>query len=206
MILKNMKFELLPLPYGYDALEPHIDEATMHFHHDKHHQTYVNKLNEAMEKHPELNAWDLEKIMTSINEMPEDIRLAVRNNGGGHYNHSFFWKIMGSGKGGGPAGNLLDRINQDFGSFAEFKKQFSQKAKKLFGSGWTWLFQDSDGKLKIDNFPGHDNPLRVGKKPILLIDLWEHAYYLKYQNRRPEYIEAWWNVVNWEETEKNFNA
>jgi Fe-Mn family superoxide dismutase len=192
-----MPFELPPLPYDYTALEPHIDEATMHFHHDNHHNTYVTNLNNAIAKHPELEGKSLEDLLGNLNAVPEDIRTVVRNNGGGHWNHTFFWEIMGPGGGGEPGGALADAINAAFGSFADFKEQFKAAGLGRFGSGWAWLVANPDGTLAITSTPNQDNPLMEGKKAILGVDVWEHAYYLKYQFKRPAYLDAWWNTVNW---------
>ena len=191
-----MAFTLPALPYANDALEPHIDAKTMEIHHDKHHQAYVNNLNAAIEKAPELQGKSLDDLMRGINSVPENVRTAVRNNGGGHWNHSMFWQIMGPGKGGEPSGKLADAIKSAFGDFSKFKEQFAAAAAGRFGSGWAWLINDG-GKLSITSTPNQDNPLMEGKHAILGVDVWEHAYYLKYQNRRPDYIDAWWNVVNW---------
>ena len=205
-----MAYELPQLPYAYDALEPTIDEQTMHLHHEKHHNTYVTNLNGALEKHPEADPGSVEDLLANIDEVPEDIRTAVRNNGGGHSNHTMFWQIMGpSGQGGGePTGELREAIDRDFGSFEDFKEQFGAAAAPgaLFGSGWAWLIASSDGSLNIETTPNQDSPLMEGKTPVIGLDVWEHAYYLKYQNRRPEYIGAWWNVVNWEEAERRYQA
>jgi Fe-Mn family superoxide dismutase len=192
-----MPFELPPLPYDYTALEPHIDEATMHFHHDNHHNTYVTNLNNAIAKHPELEAKGLEALLSDLNSVPEDIRTVVRNNGGGHWNHTFFWEIMGPGGGGEPTGALADAITAAFGSFAEFKEKFKAAGLGRFGSGWAWLVAAEDGSLSIMSTPNQDNPMMEGKKAILGVDVWEHAYYLKYQFKRPAYLDAWWNTVNW---------
>ena len=192
-----------PLPYDYNALEPHIDEQTMRIHHDKHHAAYVTNLNAALEKHPELQQKSIEDLLKGINTVPEDIRTAVRNNGGGHSNHTMFWELMGPGKGGAPAGALGAAINSVFSTFDSFKEQFAKAATTRFGSGWAWLL-DVGGKLAIESTANQDSPLMEGKKPILGLDVWEHAYYLKYQNRRPDYITAWWNVVNWDEVNKRF--
>ena len=192
-----MAFTLPPLPYAYDALEPHIDARTMEIHHDKHHQAYVNNLNAAIEKAPELAGKSLDELMRGINSVPESVRAAVRNNGGGHWNHTMFWEIMGSGKGGEPTGKLGDAIKSAFGDFSKFKEQFAAAGAGRFGSGWAWLLNDG-GKLSITSTPNQDNPLMEGKNAILGLDVWEHAYYLKYQNKRPDYITAWWNVVNWD--------
>lgn len=206
-----MKYTLPELPYPYDALEPFIDARTMELHHTKHHQTYVTKLNEALAKHPEINT-PLEELLRNLDAVPEDIRTAVRNHGGGHYNHSLFWKWMappnppaGGGGGGEPSGTLAEAITKNFGNFQSFKERFIVAAATLFGSGWAWLILESwSGKLSIITTPNQDNPISQGLTPILGLDVWEHAYYLKYQNRRPEYIEAWWNVVNWEEVIKSY--
>jgi len=198
-----MAFTLPPLPYDYNALEPHIDEQTMRIHHDKHHGAYVTNLNAALEKHPQLQQKSVEELLKSINSVPEDIRTAVRNNGGGHANHTMFWEIMGPGKGGAPSGALGDAIKSSFGDFETFKKQFADAGVKRFGSGWAWLI-DVGGKLAIESTANQDSPLMEGKKIIMGLDVWEHAYYLKYQNRRPDYITAWWNVVNWEAVAKRF--
>ncbi len=199
-----MSHELPQLPYAYDALEPHVDAKTMEIHHTKHHQTYVTKLNEALEKAPELSTLSIEQLMTRINEAPEAVRSALRNHGGGHYNHSLFWTIMGPNAGGEPTGELSQAIATTFGSFAEFQAKFAEAAAGRFGSGWAWLVVNN-GKLAITSTPNQDNPLMDGAgTPILGLDVWEHAYYLNYQNRRPDYISAWWNVVNWKEVERRF--
>ncbi len=192
-----MAFTLPALPYANDALEPHIDARTMEIHHTKHHQAYVNNLNAAVEKAPELAGKSLDDLMRGINSVPEAVRTAVRNNGGGHWNHSLFWQLMGPGKGGEPTGKLADAIKSAFGDFNKFKEQFAAAGVGRFGSGWAWLVNDG-GKLSITSTPNQDNPLMEGKTAILGLDVWEHAYYLKYQNRRPDYITAWWNVVNWD--------
>lgn len=197
-------FTLPKLPYAYDALEPYIDAQTMTIHHQKHHKTYVDKLNEAINKYPELKTKSLEELLTNLDSLPEDIRMTVRNNGGGHYNHSFFWTIMGKGKGSEPKGKLKADIDKTFGSFSNFKGVFKEAALNQFGSGWAWLIKDKDGALKVISTPNQDNPIMQGIQPILGIDVWEHAYYLKYQNNRGGYIDAWWNVVNWSEVEKNY--
>jgi Fe-Mn family superoxide dismutase len=199
-----MPHELPKLPYSYDALEPHIDARTMEIHHTKHHQTYVNNLNAALEKHPALQAKSVEDLIKDLNSIPEDIRIAVRNNGGGHLNHSMFWHMMGPNGGGEPKGDLASVIKSTFGDFGSFKDQFSKAGVGRFGSGWAWLCLDKGGKLTIDSTPNQDNPISNGLKPILGLDVWEHAYYLKYQNRRADYITAWWNVVNWEQIAKNY--
>lgn len=191
-----MAFTLPALPYSFDALEPHIDAKTMEIHHGKHHQAYVNNLNAAIEKAPELAGKSLDDLMKGINSVPEAVRTAVRNNGGGHWNHSMFWELMSKSGGGEPTGKLADAIKSAFGDFAKFKEQFAAAGTTRFGSGWAWLVSDN-GKLSITSTPNQDNPLMEGKKAILGLDVWEHAYYLKYQNRRPDYITAWWNVVDW---------
>jgi superoxide dismutase, Fe-Mn family len=198
-----MAHELPPLPYDYNALEPHIDEQTMRIHHDKHHGTYVSNLNAALEKHPDLQKKSVEELLKGINSLPEDVKTVVRNNGGGHANHTMFWEIMGPGKGGQPSGALADAIKSSFGDFETFKKQLSDAGLKRFGSGWAWLI-DAGGKLTIESTANQDSPLMEGKKPILGVDVWEHAYYLKYQNRRGDYLTAWWNVVNWDAVAKRF--
>ncbi len=196
-----MAHSLPPLPYPTDALEPHIDKQTMEIHHGKHHNAYVTNLNAALEKHPELQSKSAEDLIKGINSVPEDIRTAVRNNGGGHVNHSMFWQIMGPNAGGAPTGAIADAINSSFGSFDAFKEQFAKAGVGRFGSGWAWVIKQG-GKLVIESTPNQDNPMMDGKTPVFGIDVWEHAYYLKYQNRRPDYIGAWWNVVNWAEVNK----
>ena len=198
-----MPFSLPALPYDFGALEPHIDARTMEIHHGKHHQTYVNNLNAAIEKAPELANKSLDDLMRGINSVPESVRTAVRNNGGGHWNHSMFWEIMGPNSGGAPSGALGDAINSAFGGFDKFKEQWAAAGAGRFGSGWVWLVNDG-GKLSITSTPNQDNPLMEGKTAILGLDVWEHAYYLKYQNKRPDYITAWWNVVNWGAVAKRF--
>jgi len=197
-----MKYELPKLPYAYDALEPYIDAKTMEIHHTKHHQTYVAKLNEALAKHPEIAEIPLEKLLADLNAVPEDIRTAVRNHGGGHSNHSFFWTIMGPKAGGVPDGKIGEAIAKSFGDFGKFKEQFTAAAAGVFGSGWAWVVNDN-GKLAIMTTPNQDSPLTKGQQPVLGLDVWEHAYYLKYQNKRPDYIEAWWNVIKWDEVQKH---
>ena len=192
-----------PLPYAFDALEPYIDAKTMEIHHDKHHGAYVKNLNAALEGHADLAKLSVEALISKIDSVPENIRTAVRNNGGGHANHSLFWKIMKKGGGGEPKGEIAEAIKSTFGSFNEFKTKFNEAATKRFGSGWAWL-QVKGGKLGIESTANQDNPLMSGAKPVMGIDVWEHAYYLKYQNRRPDYIEAWWNVVNWEQINQNY--
>jgi superoxide dismutase, Fe-Mn family len=200
-----MAFTLPPLPYDFSALEPHIDAKTMEIHHDKHHQAYVNNLNAAIEKAPELASKSLDDLMKNVNSLPEAVRTAVRNNGGGHWNHSMFWQIMAPKAGGEPSGKVGDAIRKSFGDFAKFREQFAAAAAGRFGSGWAWLV-NSGGKLSITSTPNQDNPLMEGQRAILGVDVWEHAYYLKYQNRRPDYVSAWWNVVNWGEVEKRFGS
>jgi Fe-Mn family superoxide dismutase len=201
-----MTHKLPDLPYSYDALEPHIDAKTMSIHHGKHHQGYVNNLNAALEKYPDLQNKAMVELLADLDAIPADIRTAVRNNGGGHANHSLFWPCMSPQGGGEPKGSLAEAINKSFGSFASFKEQFTKAAATRFGSGWAWLCVDGDGSLVITSTPNQDNPLSEGLVPILGLDVWEHAYYLNYQNRRPDYITAWWNVVNWNEVAKNFTA
>lgn len=196
---------LPPLPYAFDALEPYIDAKTMEIHHDKHHAAYVTNLNKALEGNADLQKLSVEQLISQIDRVPENIRAAVRNNGGGHANHSLFWKIMKKGGGGEPKGEVADAIKSTFGSFADFKTKFNQAATTRFGSGWAWLFF-KDGKLTLESLPNQDSPLMSGGKPVMGVDVWEHAYYLKYQNRRPEYLEAWWNTVNWDEIANNFAA
>ena len=198
-----MAHELPPLPYDFNALEPHIDEQTMRIHHGKHHQAYVTNLNAALDKHTQLQQRSVEELIKGINSVPDDIRTAVRNNGGGHVNHTMFWEIMSPGKGGTPTGAVGDAIKASFGSFEAFKEQFAKAAVGRFGSGWAWLI-DAGGTLVIESTANQDSPLMEGKKPILGLDVWEHAYYLKYQNRRPDYINAWWNVVNWDAVNERF--
>jgi Fe-Mn family superoxide dismutase len=200
-----MAFTLPPLPYDFSALEPHIDAKTMEIHHGKHHQTYVNNLNAAIEKAPELASRSLDDLMRNVNTLPEAVRTPIRNNGGGHWNHSMFWQIMAPKAGGEPGGNLGAAIKSAFGDFAKFREQFSAAGVGRFGSGWAWLI-NSGGKLSITSTPNQDNPLMEGQKAIMGLDVWEHAYYLKYQNRRPDYITAWWNVVNWKEVEKRYQG
>jgi Fe-Mn family superoxide dismutase len=201
-----MAFELPPLPYDYTALEPHIDEATMHFHHDNHHNTYVTNLNNALANHSDLQGKSLEELIGNLDAVPEAIRTVVRNNGGGHWNHTFFWNILGPNTGGEPTGELADAINAAFGSFAEFKDKFKAAGVGRFGSGWAWLVAGSDGSLSISSTPNQDTPLMEGKTPILGLDVWEHAYYLKYQFKRPAYIDAFWNVVNWAKVAEHYAA
>jgi Fe-Mn family superoxide dismutase len=192
-----MAYQLPPLPYPFDALEPTIDARTMEIHHDKHHGAYVNNLNAAISGHSDLESLSVEDLLAKINSVPEDIRTAVRNNGGGHANHSMFWQIMKKGGGGAPSGELADAINSTFGSFDAFKDAFAKAAAGRFGSGWAWLVSNN-GKLEVISTANQDSPYMEGKTPLMGIDVWEHAYYLNYQNRRPDYISAWWNVVNWD--------
>ena len=198
-----MTHNLPPLPYPFDALEPYIDARTMEIHHDKHHAAYVTNLNKALEGHPELQKHPVEELLARIGEVPEAVRTAVRNNGGGHLNHSMFWKTMKKGGGGEPSGNLADAIKGAFGNFADFKKTFTQAAISRFGSGWAWLLIRG-GKLTVESSANQDNPVMDGGKALFGLDVWEHAYYLKYQNRRAEYVEAWWNTVDWAQVAKNF--
>ena len=198
-----MTHTLPALPYDNAALEPHIDARTMEIHYTKHHQAYINKLNEALEKHPELKEKTVEELIADLDMVPEDIRTAVRNNGGGHVNHSFFWEIMVPNAGGEPQGELKKAIAGTFGSFDKFKEQFANTGVGRFGSGWAWLIVDG-GKLSVISTANQDSPITEGKTPILGVDVWEHAYYLQYQNKRPDYIAAWWNVGNWEEVGKRF--
>ncbi len=200
-----MPHSLPSLPYDFSALEPHIDAKTMEIHHGKHHQAYVTKLNEALEKAPDLANKSLDELMQSLDKAPDAVKAAIRNNGGGHWNHSFFWPLMSANAGGEPTGKLADAINASFGDFAKFKEQFAAAGVGRFGSGWAWLVRDGD-KLAITSTPNQDNPLMEGKRAILGCDVWEHAYYLKYQNKRPDYIAAWWNVVNWDAVAKNFGS
>lgn len=200
-----MAHEIDPLPYAYDALEPHIDEQTMQIHHDKHHQAYANNLNAALEKHPNLQSKSAVELIRDLNAIPEEIRAAVRNNAGGVVNHNFFWKVMAPNAGGAPTGAIAKAIDEAFGSFEAFKTQFNEAGAKRFGSGWAWLVKDGSGKLQVVSTPNQDNPISEGHTPLLGNDVWEHAYYLNYQNQRPKYLEAWWNVVNWDEVNKNFS-
>ncbi|MBV8365968.1 MAG: superoxide dismutase [Candidatus Eremiobacteraeota bacterium] len=201
-----MPFTVPDLPYAYDALEPTIDKETMTLHHDKHHAAYVTNLNAAIEKHPELGNKSVEDLIKNLNAVPEDIRTAVRNNGGGHLNHSMFWTIMSPNGGGNPSGALGDAIKSAFGDVEAFKTQFNDAGTKQFGSGWAWLVLTPDGKLQIASTPNQDNPMSAGNYPVMGNDVWEHAYYLKYQNRRADYLKAWWNVVDWNSIAKRFDA
>ena len=196
-----MAHELPPLPYAYDALEPHVDEETMRIHHGKHHAAYIAKLDAALEKHPDLQSKSLDELMGDLASVPEDIRTAVRNNGGGHWNHSMFWQVMGPNAGGDPTGKVAEAITASFGNFDSLKDQFAKAAVGRFGSGWVWVVVDGD-TLSVVSTPNQDNRLMDGKCAILGLDVWEHAYYLNYQNRRPDYVKAWWNVVNWVEVNK----
>jgi len=197
-----MVHELPKLPYAVDALEPHIDRKTMELHHGKHHNAYVTNLNKALQGAGDAASWSLEELCRNISKVPKGIRTAVKNGAGGHWNHSLFWAIMGPGKGGKPKGKIEDVINRTFSDFATFKSRFNDACAKFFGSGWVWLARAEDGRYEIIGMPNQDNPLMVGKQAILAIDLWEHAYYLKYQNRRPDFVDAWWNVVDWDAVSK----
>ena len=198
-----MTYKLPDLPYAYDALEPYIDEETMKLHHDKHHNTYVENTNKALEGHDDLQKLSIEELVTKIDEVPEDIRTTVRNNGGGHANHSLFWEVLSPNGGGEPTGELADAINEAFGSFDDFKSELAVAATGQFGSGWGWLVVDN-GDLKVTSTPNQDSPLMEGQTPIFGIDVWEHAYYLNYQNVRPDYVKAVWNIVNWDEVAKRY--
>lgn len=201
-----MAHQLPPLPYGFDALEPHIDAKTMEIHHDKHHGGYVTKLNKALENHPDLAAKPIDQLLKEINSVPEDIRTAVRNNGGGHANHSLFWPILSADGGGKPTGELASAIDSAFGSFDAFKEKFDNAAATRFGSGWAWLVVGANGQLHVYSSANQDSPYMEGHTPVMGLDVWEHAYYLKYQNKRPDYISAFWNVINWEQVAKNYAA
>ena len=196
-----MAHELPPLPYDFNALEPHVDEQTMRIHHGKHHATYVAKLNAALEQHPELAGKSVDELVSDLGSVPEGIRTAVRNNGGGHSNHTMFWQIMGPNGGGAPTGNVANAINASFGSYDALKEQIAGAGAARFGSGWAWVINTA-GTLSVESTPNQDTPLTEGKTPILGIDVWEHAYYLKYQNRRPDYIAAWFNTINWDEVNR----
>ncbi|WP_342432325.1 superoxide dismutase [Neobacillus sp. FSL H8-0543] len=200
-----MAFELPELPYAYDALEPHIDKETMNIHHTKHHNTYVTNLNNALQGNEELLSKSVEEVVANLDAVPEAARTAVRNNGGGHANHALFWQILSPNGGGAPTGELADAISNKFGSFESFKEEFAKAATTRFGSGWAWLAVNN-GELEVTSTPNQDTPLMEGKTPILGLDVWEHAYYLNYQNRRPDYIASFWNVVNWDEVSKRFSA
>ncbi len=201
-----MAFQLPPLPYAFDALEPHIDARTMEIHHGKHHAAYTTNLNKALEGHADLAAKSIEDLLGNLNAVPEGIRTAVRNNGGGFANHNLFWTIMSPNGGGAPSGALASAIDAAFGSFDAFKEKFNNAAATRFGSGWAWLYVDGSGNLVVGSTPNQDTPLMEGNKPLLGLDVWEHAYYLHYQNRRPDYINAWWNVVDWEAVAANYAA
>ncbi|NWQ40038.1 superoxide dismutase [Bacillus sp. EB106-08-02-XG196] len=200
-----MAFELPQLPYAYDALEPHIDKETMNIHHTKHHNTYVTNLNNALQGNEELLSKSVEEVVANLDAVPEAVRTAVRNNGGGHANHALFWQILSPNGGGAPTGELADAINNKFGTLESFKEEFAKAATTRFGSGWAWL-SVSNGELEVSSTPNQDSPLMEGKTPILGLDVWEHAYYLNYQNRRPDYISSFWNVVNWDEVSKRYSA
>ncbi len=201
-----MAHELPSLPYAFEALEPHIDAQTMQIHHGKHHAAYVTNLNKALESAPALQSKSAEDLIKDLNAVPEGIRMAVRNNGGGHVNHTMFWQIMGPNAGGEPMGSLSDAIQSAFGSLDEFKAKLEAAGVGRFGSGWAWLIVDKDGRLAITSTPNQDNPMMDGLKPVMGVDVWEHAYYLKYQNRRADYLKAWWNVVNWAEVAKRYET
>jgi len=201
-----MAFEVPPLPYGYDALEPYIDEETMHLHHDKHHAAYVNNLNNALANYPDLQSKSAEDLIKHLNDLPEAIRMAVRNNGGGHVNHTMFWQIMGPNGGGDPQRDFAEEIKNTFGSLDGLKTAFNDAGAKRFGSRWAWLVRASSGELKVVSTANQDNPMSDGDFPIMGNDVWEHAYYLKYQNRRPDYLAAWWNVINWDEVTRRYEA
>jgi Fe-Mn family superoxide dismutase len=201
-----MAFTLPPLPYDYAALEPYIDARTMEIHHTKHHQGYVNNLNAAIEKAPDLQSWSLERLLQNLDQVPEAVRTAVRNNAGGHWNHSMFWQIMAPNAGGEPTGRLAEAIDKSFGSFQKFNEQFNAAASGRFGSGWAWVVVEPTGKLSIVSTPNQDTPLMNGQTAIMGVDVWEHAYYLKYQNRRADYLNAWWNTINWPEVAKRYEA
>jgi len=201
-----MAYELPPLPYPFNALEPHIDAKTMEIHHDKHHQAYITNANKALEGHPDLAAKPVDELLADLNKIPESIRTVLRNNAGGHSNHTFFWKIIGPNAGGTPKGKLAEAINSAFGSFDQFKGELEKAGIGRFGSGWAWLVVNKEGKLQITSTANQDTPISEGLKPVIGVDVWEHAYYLLYQNRRPDYLKAWWNVVNWDQAEKNFHT
>lgn len=201
-----MAFELPPLPYAEDALEPHIDARTMSIHHDKHHAAYTNNLNGALEGHDDLAGKSIEELLGNLDAVPESIRTTVRNNGGGYANHNLFWEIMSPNGGGEPSGALASAIDKAFGGFAAFKEQFSKAASTRFGSGWAWLYVDKNGELAVGSTPNQDTPLMERNTPILGLDVWEHAYYLNYQNRRPDYISAWWNTINWDAVAAKYSA
>jgi superoxide dismutase, Fe-Mn family len=199
-----MAYELPPLSYPFNALEPHIDAKTMEIHHDKHHQAYITNANNALKDHPDLAAKPVDELIANLSQVPESIRTVVRNNAGGHSNHSFFWKIMAPNAGGAPKGKLAEAITATFGSVDAFKEKFQAAGASRFGSGWAWLVVNKEGKLEITSTPNQDSPIMEGLKPVIGIDVWEHSYYLLYQNKRPDYLKAWWNVVSWDQAEKNF--
>jgi superoxide dismutase, Fe-Mn family len=201
-----MAYELPPLSYPFNALEPHIDAKTMEIHHDKHHQAYITNANNALKDHPDLAAKPVDELIANLSQVPESIRTVVRNNAGGHSNHSFFWKIMAPNAGGAPKGKLADAITATFGSVDAFKEKFQAAGASRFGSGWAWLVVNKEGKLEITSTPNQDSPIMEGLKPVIGLDVWEHSYYLLYQNKRPDYLKAWWNVVNWDEADKNFSG
>lgn len=201
-----MAYELPPLSYPFNALEPHIDAKTMEIHHDKHHQAYITNANNALKDHPDLAAKPVDELIANLSQVPESIRTVLRNNAGGHSNHSFFWKIMGPNAGGTPKGKLADAVNSTFGGFDAFKEKLQAAGASRFGSGWAWLVVNKEGKLEITSTPNQDSPIMEGLKPVIGVDVWEHSYYLLYQNRRPDYLKAWWNVVNWDQAEANFTA
>jgi superoxide dismutase, Fe-Mn family len=201
-----MAYELPPLSYPFNALEPHIDAKTMEIHHDKHHQAYITNANNALKDHPDLAAKPVDELIANLSQVPESIRTAVRNNAGGHSNHSFFWKIMAPNAGGTPKGKLADAINSTFGGFDAFKEKLQAAGGSRFGSGWAWLVVNKEGKLEVTSTANQDSPIMEGLKPVIGVDVWEHSYYLTYQNRRPDYLKAWWNTVNWDQAEKNFEA
>jgi Fe-Mn family superoxide dismutase len=202
----SMAYELPSLSYPFNALEPHIDAKTMEIHHDKHHQAYITNANKALEGHPDLAAKSVDDLLADLNKVPESIRTVLRNNAGGHSNHTFFWKIIGPNAGGSPKGKLVEAIDSAFSSFDQFKEEFQKAAVGRFGSGWAWLVVNKEGKLQITSTANQDSPVSDGLKPVIGVDVWEHAYYLLYQNRRPDYLKAWWNVVNWDQAEKYFQA
>jgi Fe-Mn family superoxide dismutase len=201
-----MAYELPPLSYPFNALEPHIDAKTMEIHHDKHHQAYITNANKALDGHPDLAAKPVDELLADLSKIPESIRTVLRNNAGGHSNHSFFWKIIGPNAGGTPKGKLAEAISSTFGGFDQFKEELQKAAIGRFGSGWAWLVVNKEGKLQIISTANQDTPISEGLKPVVGVDVWEHSYYLLYQNRRPDYLKAWWNVVNWNQAEKNFQA
>jgi len=201
---ERIMYTLAKLPYAFDALEPHIDARTMEIHHTKHHQSYVDKLNAALEKYPKLHSLPIPKLIADLDQAPEEVRTAVRNNGGGVVNHDLFFAMMGPNRGGRPVGKLAAAIEEAFGGFEQFRQKFAAAAAGHFASGWAWLSREKNGKLLIETTPGHDTPLMFGRKPVLVLDVWEHAYYLKHQNRRPDSIAAWWNVLDWDHAERNF--